>query len=168
MSRLIAVDEEYLEQLELRVIGLPGPLTPADYRLLDSIRYWQGIRSGRAPLNGPYVQVQQQVDLVMQQASTALRQLQELSDQYAPATRPDPAVELGAEVLAEAATDAGVSMQHCARCGSPLTESGRCEDITCPFHDHAQTCPMGWYGHPSHPGRLKCNCRAPIDASTSA
>lgn len=134
MSRMIAVDEDYLERLELKVIGMPGPLTPADYQLLDSIRYWQGVRRGSTPPQTVAV---------------------------------DPTAELGAEVLEQAAVDAGVDMRHCARCGSPLTESGRCEDITCPFYDHAQSCPMGWYGHPDHPGRLKCTCRGPINAAAN-
>jgi len=48
----------------------------------------------------------------------------------------------------------------CARCGSDLDpDTGLCEDETCPFHDHAQTCPAGWYGHPTPAMTGPCNCK---------
>lgn len=116
MGRMIAVDEDYLERLEISAITVGD-----DAQLLSQISYWQEARKGRVS-SGNQV------------------------------------TDLAADVLREEAYQAGLPA-ICARCGTPLTESGRCEDITCPFHDHAQSCPMGWYAHPEHPGRLKCNCR---------
>lgn len=46
----------------------------------------------------------------------------------------------------------------CERCGSELID-GLCEDETCPFSDHAQTCPVGWHGHSERDNDKPCNCR---------
>ena len=55
--------------------------------------------------------------------------------------------------------------QDCARCGSEIWDDGRCEDETCPFSDHDQSCLAGWSGHPEkdpHPtddtAPLPCTC----------
>ena len=38
-------------------------------------------------------------------------------------------------------------MSACQRCGSSLV-GGLCSDVTCPFSEHEQSCPVGWSGHP--------------------
>lgn len=50
-------------------------------------------------------------------------------------------------------------MNACQRCSSRLDDRGHCVDETCPFSDHAQTCPVGWTGHPFQPrGEPECAC----------
>lgn len=55
----------------------------------------------------------------------------------------------------------------CARCSSPLLKTGFCDDKTCPFYCHAQSCALGWVGHPNPPQVLappgKCSCRSWAD-----
>ena len=38
-------------------------------------------------------------------------------------------------------------MSKCERCGSAIDAEGFCEDATCPFSDHIQTCKIGWINH---------------------
>ena len=38
----------------------------------------------------------------------------------------------------------------CLRCGSDLVR-GLCKDVTCPFSDHLQSCPVGLSDHPQFP-----------------
>ena len=58
----------------------------------------------------------------------------------------------------------GYPADECQRCGSDL-KNGYCEDLTCPFSDHEQTCSRGWSGHPEmdpHPhdddAPMPCTC----------
>lgn len=41
-------------------------------------------------------------------------------------------------------------VRECERCGTKLNKRGLCGDVTCPFSDHEQACPVGWVGHPEH------------------
>lgn len=49
------------------------------------------------------------------------------------------------------------SPPKCQRCDTPLT-NGYCDDETCPFSDHQQTCPVGWHGHPQYHSEESCTC----------
>lgn len=40
---------------------------------------------------------------------------------------------------------------NCARCASPLSESGFCMSDQCPFYTKRQDDARGWIGHPSRP-----------------
>jgi len=49
----------------------------------------------------------------------------------------------------------------CLRCGSDLVR-GLCKDVTCPFSDHLQSCPIGLSDHPEFPEYedAVCVCRS--------
>lgn len=52
----------------------------------------------------------------------------------------------------------------CQRCTARLSPDGEhdemvCTDVTCPFSNHKQDCPVGWTGHPDHTGDFFCTCR---------